>query len=169
MEISRQLKLNIIGWHIFVNPSFNTLFLNQRVIQDRRSHPAALISTRRFGGQRKSFRRREEGRNQYVDPPSLRTIVLTLVIFTLSTLDAIFTFVHLENGGSELNPLMGQVIQSGFQSVLIIKSLGVGLIACFLAIHQNLKISFYGIHVSATIYIVLSVYHLAFYFLFQVI
>ena len=148
--------------------SFNTPFLNQRVIQDRRSHPTSLLSTLRFGGRRKSFRRKEEGRNQYVDHPSLHTIVLTLIIFTLSILDAIFTFVHLENGGSELNPLMKQVIQSGFQSVLIIKSLGVGLMGCFLAIHQNFKISFYGMHVSATIYIVLSAYHLACSYLFQV-
>ena len=104
-----------------------------------------------------------------MDCLSLRTIILTLIIFTLSTLDAIFTFLHLENGAIELNPLMEQIIQSGFQSLFIIKSLGIGLIACFLAIHQNFKISFYGMHVSATIYIILSAYHLACSYLFQVI
>ena len=143
-----------------MKPSFKTPFLDQRVIQDRRSHPTSFLSTLRFGGRRKSFRRREERRNQYVDHPSLRTIVLTLMIFTLSILDAIFTFMHLENGGSELNPLMEQIIQSGFQSVLIIKSFGVGLMACFLAIHQNFKICFYGMHVLTLIYLVLLANHL---------
>jgi ABC-type transporter Mla maintaining outer membrane lipid asymmetry permease subunit MlaE len=91
------------------------------------------------------------------------------MIFTLSTLDAVFTLLHLENGAFELNPLMEQIIQSGFQSVVIIKSLGIGLIGWFLAIHQNFKISFYGMHVLAAIYIILSAYHLACTFLFQVI
>jgi hypothetical protein len=152
-----------------MQPSFNALFLNQRVIQDRRSHPTSFISTLRFGGRRKGFRRKGEERNRYVDCLSLHTIVLTLIIFTLSILDAIFTFVHLENGGSELNPLMEQIIQSGFQSVLIIKSLGVGLMACFLAIHQHFEISFYGMHVLAATHIALLAYHLVCSYLFQVI
>jgi hypothetical protein len=104
-----------------------------------------------------------------VDCPSLRTIVLTLIIFTLSALDAIFTLLHLENGAFELNPLMEQIIQSGFESFFIIKSLGIGLLACLLASHQNFKISFYGLHLSATIYIGLSAYHLASSYLFRVI
>jgi hypothetical protein len=109
-----------------MNPSFDTPFLNQRVIQDRRSRPTSFISILRFGGRRKGFRRKGEDRNRYVDHLSLRTIVLTLIIFTLSILDAVFTFVHLENGGSELNPLMREIIHSNFQPVLIIKSLGSG-------------------------------------------
>ena len=152
-----------------MKPSFNTPFQEQRVIEDRRSHPTSFISTLKFGGRRRGFRRKKEGQNRYVDCPSFQTIVLTLIIFALSILDAIFTFVHLENGAIELNPLMEQIIRGGFQSMVIIKSLGIGLIACFLAIHQNFKISFYGMHVSATIYIVLSAYHLACGYLFQVI
>lgn len=152
-----------------MNPSFDTGFPDQRVIQDRRSHPTSFISTFKYGGRRKHFRRDGEGRNQYVDRPSPRTIVVTFVIFVLSTLDAVLTTIHLGNGGSELNPLMDQIIQSGFQSVIIIKSLGIGLIACFLAAHQNFRIGIYGMHVSAAIYIVLSAYHLACIYLFQVI
>ena len=64
---------------------------------------------------------------------------------------------------------MDQIIQNGFQSVMIIKSLGIGLMACFLAAHQNFRIGIYGMHVSAAIYIVLSAYHLACIYLFQVI
>jgi len=127
------------------------------------------MSTFKYGGRRKNFRRDGEGRNQYVDRPSPRTIVVTFVIFVLSTLDAVLTTIHLGNGGSELNPLMDQIIQSGFQSVMIIKSLGIGLIACFLAAHQNFRIGIYGMHVSAAIYIVLSAYHLACIYLFQAI
>jgi hypothetical protein len=104
-----------------------------------------------------------------VDLPSLRTVALTLIIFALSILDAVFTITHLENGAFELNPVMDRIIQSGFQNALLIKSLGAGLMACFLAIHQNFKISFYGMRVLAATHIVLLAYHLACAFLFQVI
>jgi hypothetical protein len=154
---------------IFMKPSSDTPFVNQRVIQDRRSRPTSFISTLKFAGRRRKFRRKGEGRNQYVDRLSLRIIVLTFIIFTFSTLDAVFTINHLKSGASELNPLMEQIIQSGIQSLFIVKSVGIGLIACFLAIHQNFKISFYGMHVSATIYFVLSAYHLVCSHLFQVI
>jgi len=152
-----------------MKPSFKTPFLDQRVLQDRRAHPTSLISTLRFGGRRKGFRRKREDRSRYVDCPSLRVIVLTLTILVLSILDAMFTQILLENGASELNPLMAQIVQSSFQSVLILKSLGVGLLVYFLAIHQNFKVSFYGMHVLAAIHIVLLGYHLACSYLLQVI
>jgi hypothetical protein len=95
-----------------------------------------------------------------VDHLSFRIIVLTFVIFTFSSLDAIFTFINLENGASELNPLMRQIIRSGFQSTLTIKSMVIGLMAWILASHQNFKISFYSMHVLATIYTVVLAYHL---------
>jgi hypothetical protein len=95
-----------------------------------------------------------------VDCLSLRTFTLTIMIFAFSTLDAIFTHVQLQHGGTELNPFMRPVIQSGFQFFVIIKSLGVGLMGCFLAIHQNFRISFYGMYILAIIYSVLLAYHL---------
>jgi len=104
-----------------------------------------------------------------VDLPSPRIIALTLIIFALSILDAVFTIIHLENGAFELNPVMDRIIQSGFQNALITKSLGVGLIAWFLATHQNFKISFYGMYVLAGTHIALLAYHLVFAFLFQAI
>jgi hypothetical protein len=104
-----------------------------------------------------------------VDILSFRAILLTFIIFTLSTLDAGFTIIHLKNGASELNPLMEQIVRSGFQSMIIIKSLGIGLMGCFLAIHQNFKISIYGMHALATICLVLSAYYLACSYLFQVV
>jgi hypothetical protein len=153
---------NLSGRILWVDLPFN----NKRVIRDRRSLPTSFISILKFGGRRKSFRRIGEGRNQYVDRLSFRTIVLAFTIFTLSTLDVIFTIGHLKYGGSELNPLMAQIIQSGFQYAFIIKSPCTGLIVCFLASHQNFKISFYGMHALATIYIALTGYHLMCSYLF---
>jgi hypothetical protein len=147
--------------------SFNIPLVNQRVIQERRLRPTSFISIFRFGGRRKGFRREGEGRNRYVDRLSLRTVVLTFIIFTLSALDAILTLLHIENGAFELNPLMEQIIQNGFEFFFTIKSLGIGLIAWFLAIHQNYKISSYGMHILAAIYIVFSAHHLACYYLLQ--
>jgi hypothetical protein len=152
---------------ILRKPSFNPPLLDQRVIQDRRSHPTSFLSILKHGGRRKGFRRKGEARNQYVDLPSFRSIVLVFSIFVLSTLDATLTIIHLENGALELNPLMGAIIERGLQSVFIIKSLGIGVVACFLAIHQNFKISFYGLSISAMIYTALLVYHLACFCLFH--
>ena len=152
-----------------MEPSFNNPFVNQRVIQDRRSHPTSFVSVLRVGGRRKAFRRKGEGEKRYVDCLSLRTSALTLLIFAFFTLDTIFTYVQLENGASELNPLMRQIVQTDVQLTFTIKSLGVGLMACFLAIHQNYKISFYGMHVLTAVYIFLSAYHLACTFLLWVI
>ena len=147
--------------NILIESPFNAPFVNQRVIHDRRSRPTPLVSTFKFGGRRKAFRRKGEGQNRYVDCLSLRTYTLTLLISTLSTLDVLFTFVELKNGASELNPFMRQIIQADFQLALIIKSLGVGVMACFLAIHQNFKISFYGMHALTAIYSILMTNHLA--------
>ena len=149
--------------------SFNTPFLDQRVTQDRRSHRTPFISVFKHSGRRKRFRRKGEERNQYVDHPSFRSVVLVLIIFASSTLDAAFTIIHLDNGAFELNPLMEPILRSGLQSLFIIKSLGIGLIACFLAIHQNFKISFYGMRILATTHIALIVYHLACGYLFWMI
>ena len=152
---------------MLTSASTSPICVNQRVIRDRRSHPTSFLSTLRFGGRREKFRREGEGRNHYVDRPSFRAILLTFIIFILSTLDAVFTIFHLKNGAWELNPLMRQIIQYGFQSVFIIKSLCVGLVACFLAFHQNFRMSFYGMHVLATIYIALLPYHLACFIFFR--
>ena len=145
---------------ILMKPSFNIPFPDQRLIQDRRSQPTSLVSVLRLGGRRRAFRRDGEGQNRYVDCLSLRSFILVLLIFSLSTLDAVFTFVQLENGASEINPLMRHLVQADLQLALTIKSLGVGLMAWFLAIHQNSKISFYGMHVLTGIYSVLLVYHI---------
>ncbi len=143
-----------------MEPSFGTPCPNRRVIEDRRSKSMSLFSALKWGGQRKSFRRRGEGQNRYVDRLSVRTFVLTLLIFMLSTLDAFFTIIHLQNGGSELNPLMRQIIQSGFEWFILFKSLGIGVLAWLLAIHQNFRISFYGMHLLTAIYSLLLGYHL---------
>lgn len=149
-----------------MEPLFNTLCMDQRVIEDRRSRPTSFVSTLKFGGRRKTFRRKGEGQNRYVDCLSFRSFVLVLSIFALSTLDVIFTRIHLQNGGAELNPLMRQVIQTSFPLAFIIKSLGVGFIGCFLGIHQNFKISFYSMHVITAIYSALLVYHIVSSYLF---
>jgi len=150
-----------------MKPSFSSTFVNRRVIRDRRLHPTSILSILRFGGRREKFRREGEGRNQYVDRPSFRTIILTFIIFTLSILDAVFTIIHLKNGAWEVNPWMRQIIQHGLQSVFIVKSPCVGFMVCLLALHQNFKTSSYGMHVLAAIYIALLPYHLACFILFR--
>ncbi len=143
-----------------MDSSFRIPFPDRRVIEDRRSKSKLFFSVVKFGGQRKSFRRKGEEQNRYVDHLSFRTFILTLLIFILSTVDAFFTIIHLQNGGSELNPLMRQIIQSGLGWFILVKSLGIGGLAWLLAIHENFKISFYGMYVLTGIYSALLAYHL---------
>jgi hypothetical protein len=53
---------------------------NRCIGADRRAHPTTFQSTLRWHGCRRSFRRAGEGHNAYVDCPTLRTIVLVLLV-----------------------------------------------------------------------------------------
>jgi len=52
----------------------------------------------------------------------------------------LFLHLFIYKMGGRIKPIHEQIIQSGFQSFVIIKSLGVGLMGCFLAVHQNFKV-----------------------------
>jgi hypothetical protein len=148
------------GDGISSNPFSDASFQNRRMLRDRRAHPTSFISIFRFKGRRRSFRRTEEGRNHYVDCLSSRTLLLALVLTIYSILDAFFTLLHLEHGAQEANPLMNTVLLSGVTPFLLIKSLGVGFGGVLLAIHQNFRIFWFGLHGLAVVYTMVLAYHM---------
>ncbi len=126
---------------------------------DRRARHTSLGSIFRLRGRRRSFRRLGEKENQYVDCPSRRTVILALSIVVLSLLDALFTLLHLEQGGREINPAMALILAFGISPFLITKTVLTNLGVIFLTIHENFRIGRRALDFAAALYSLLLVYH----------
>ena len=133
----------------------------RRLVADRRRRPTPLRACFRFGGRRHAFRRDGEARNRYVDRPSNEIVALSLLTVVLSVLDALFTLLHLEGGGREVNPFMRLVLGAGVSWFVSLKIGLTGLGVIFLAIHQNFRMSRVALHAIALIYSALLAYHSA--------
>jgi hypothetical protein len=107
----------------------------------RRHRFSSFINFRHMGirGRRKRARRRGESQNYYVDhyqDPILFFVVLAIII--MSTLDAIFTILLLENGNIiEANPLMAALIEKSSLYFFNVKFLLTALSLFLLVIHKN--------------------------------
>jgi hypothetical protein len=80
--------------------------LDRRRLPDRRARPMTLWSALRWQGRCHGCRRAWEGRHVYVDCLARRTVALALLVVRGSVLEAVLTLLHLQDGGSEANPLM---------------------------------------------------------------
>jgi hypothetical protein len=96
-----------------------------------------------------------------VDQPSKEIVALSLLTILLSALDALFTLLHLEGGGREVNPLMDLALDAGVSWFLGLKIGLTGLGVVFLAIHQNFRLSRLALHGVALAYSALLAYHSA--------
>ena len=109
-----------------------------RRANDRRQRSTPMISRYLFVGRRWANRRQSDPQTEYyVDRPHKWLIVLVLFVVLLGTLDALFTFKLLIEGGTEMIPLINFYLDIGwgycmfFKFVLTI----VGLLV--LLLHQN--------------------------------
>ena len=83
-----------------------------RTLKDRRKHPTPAISRFTLWGRRKTFRRKEDQeRRGYVDRYDFGLLILMTLAVGLNVLDALFTMMILDDGGWEINPVVGSVIQ----------------------------------------------------------
>jgi Domain of unknown function (DUF5658) len=134
--------------------------LDRRQVPDRRAHPTTLWHAIHSQGRRTGFRRAGEGRHAYVDGLARRTVVLALLVFGGSLLDAGLTLLHLEDGGSEANPLMHLALAHGPTVFIALKLSLTGLAAWWLAAHQQWSLAVRGLHALALGYGMVVVYHL---------
>ncbi len=74
-----------------------------------------------FGGRRQGGRREGEVSNLYVDRYPVGLSLLVVGIFLLNVLDAVFTLLHLQQGGQEWNPIVAQFLVLGPQPFFFIK------------------------------------------------
>jgi hypothetical protein len=86
----------------------------RRRCQDRREEEIPIFSKYWLTGRRGSFRR-EEDRLIYdkLDRHSAKTLAIILTIIMLSILDAIFTLKLMNEGATELNPIMAYYLNLG--------------------------------------------------------
>lgn len=131
----------------------------RRALADRRSRPTPFVSTLRWRGRRSGFRRVGEGRNRYVDRPLCRVALLALTAVGFSSLDALFTLLHIGNGGYEVNPLMESALLAGVGVFVVVKTLLTDLGVLFLAIHQNFRLAWLALHSTVALYTALLAYH----------
>jgi len=112
------------------------------------------------GGRRVGVRRAGEAREVYVDRFPASAAFLLIGIFLLNVLDAVFTLLHLQDGGQELNPIVARVLAWGPQTFFFVKC-GVTF-ACllFLLLHARYRLVQRIFAVVFGVYFLVLVYHL---------
>jgi hypothetical protein len=79
--------------------------------------------------------------------------------FLLNILDAFLTLRWLSLGGSEENPLMERLLESGDFLFLLQKCFVVGVLLLVLIVHRNFALARAGLWVIFGLYAALLVYH----------
>lgn len=129
---------------------------------DRRLQPTPRLSRRSFlGGRRRRARRQGEGENAFVDLYSVRLLLILLWIALMNVADSFFTLVHLQHGGTEVNPVAGMMLQTGLTSFVVLKSGLIGLALLVLCVHKNFHLARLGLWIAAIAYTLLFAYHLS--------
>ena len=130
--------------------------------EDRRKERTPRLSRWSFvGGRRRGPRREGERDGSFVDLYGLGMLLALMWIALANVADCFFTLVHLQNGGSEVNPVADLLLQTGLVNFVLLKSGLVSVALLVLCLHKNLRIAKYGIWGAALAYGVLIVYHLA--------
>lgn len=129
---------------------------------DRRRRATPMLSRYTlFGGRRAHDRRNPGSVNQYVDryPPMLATGLITIGL--LCALDAVFTLIHLQKGGSEANPIMDALITvAGPRLFLILKCVVTNVGLLVLCVHKNFRFVRSVIGGLLLVYAALLAYHI---------
>jgi hypothetical protein len=92
--------------------------------------------------------------------------VVRLVVFVIlcSALDALFTLLHIQQGGSEANPLMALLLDYG---TIPFVGLKMGMTGCgtfILATYEHCRLGLKSLQLMALVYAGLMVYHAIIFF-----
>lgn len=75
--------------------------------------------------------------------------------------DSVFTLIHLQSGGVEVNPVADKLLQTGQTGFVLFKSVLVAVALLVLVLHKNFRMARFGLWVAAVAYTALNVYHLS--------
>jgi hypothetical protein len=87
-------------------------------------------------------------------------VVLALLVFGGSLLDACLTLLHLHDGGGEANPLMHLALAHGPTAFVALKLSLTGVAVWWLAAHQQWSLAVRGLHALVLGYGIVLIYHL---------
>ena len=88
------------------------------------------------------------------------TYILPLLLVVLSVLDALFTMICIQRGGSELNPFMRLALSYGPETFFTTKMVLTIIPAIVLASLSRFRAANYGLYVVNIIYIGILFIHL---------
>lgn len=118
-------------------PDFSVI-IDNRTGRDRRSRPTPLFSRYTFFGRRKTVRRLDDScLHCYVDRYDLSSVLLVLVSLILCVADAFMTMYLIDNGATELNPIMEKLLGHKPFLFLLVKYSLTALGMVWLLIHKN--------------------------------
>jgi len=113
-----------------------------------------------FGGRRRGPRRGEASEDAFVDLYGTGLLLALMWIALANVADCFFTLVHLQSGGSEVNPVADLLLRTGLMNFVLLKCALVALALLVLCLHKNLRVARIGIFCAAFAYAVLISYHL---------
>lgn len=135
----------------------STLYSERRKYDRRRLAFRSLIIGSIVEGRRLSPRRIADFGNYYADSYEPKLFVVTISIFLLCCLDALFTLILLEKGAHELNIFMLSLLENGMRTFVNLK-LGITAIALvFLFTHARRRV-LGGMNVQHMLYVILGIY-----------
>ena len=114
----------------------------KRVAGDRRTNQKSRLKYLLFNGRREKVRREEDRvRIFLLDRYNPKLFLAITAILSLSILDALLTLILIENGSSELNPVMAYFLQHGLLPFIVAKYFLTSIGVVTLLILKNVFIS----------------------------
>jgi hypothetical protein len=83
-----------------------------------------------------------------------------LLVLLGSLLDALLTILHVQSGGSELNPLMAVALAHGVGTFVALKLGLTGLGVWWLSSHREVNLAYWGLRITALMYALALAVHL---------
>lgn len=131
--------------------------LKRRPTDRRRARFHSLAFGAMVYGRRRGPRRHDDTRAYYVDWYDERLFIVTIGIFVLCCLDALFTLKLLGMGAEEINPFMAALLDQGVRTFVYTKLVMTGFGLVFLVMHAAFWIGD-TIRVSHILYALLGGY-----------
>ena len=134
---------------------------DRRGRERRRRRTPALSWYSLRGGRRAGERRGADSSGLYVDRYSAPLAAALVSIGALCALDAVFTLLYLQKGGTEANPIMEALIdRAGPRAFLVLKCLVTNLGLFVLCLHKNFPLVKQVIVGLVAVYGTLFLYHI---------
>jgi hypothetical protein len=133
---------------------------NPHVHGDRRRRPTPALSRYSLWG----GRRRSAANDTFTDLYGAAVFTVMLGVCALNVLDSFFTLAYLQRGGTEANPIADKMIRTSPAFFVFWKTFILGNALSILCLHKNFRRARVGIVIGASLYVLLTMYHLFLFF-----